>query len=78
MKGSVIIRFIIVGVVDFGNLKFEKTDKEVVARTRYGDFRVVVLVVDIGDYGTDGLALTEEIAGNRLALGKKKLVLLVS
>ena len=63
--------------MDFGNLKLEKTAEELVAGARDGDFGIVVLVVDVSDDSADGLALAEEVAGDRLALWEEELVLLV-
>ena len=64
-------------VMYFRDFKLEKTAHELFVGTRYGDFRVVVLVVDIGYHRTDSLALAEEVAGYGLALWQQKLVLVV-
>ena len=64
-------------VVDFGNFEFEESAEELLVGTRNGDFGVVVLIVDVCDYGTYGLAFAEEVAGDSLALGEEELVLVV-
>ena len=64
-------------VVYFRYLKLEQTDEEEIVCTAYGNLGVVVFVVYIGDHGAYCLALAEEVAGDSLALGEKKLVLFV-
>ncbi len=51
-------------VVDFGHFEFEEATQELLVGTRYGDLGVVVLVVDVGNDGADGLAFAEVVAGD--------------
>jgi len=57
--------------------KLEESADELLVDTRNSDFGIVVLVVDVGDYGADSLALAEEVARDSLAFWKQKFVVFV-
>ncbi len=63
--------------MDLGHLQLKQAAKEILARAADGDLGIVVLVVDIRHHGTHCLTLAEEVAGDRLAFGKQKLVFVV-
>ena len=63
--------------MNFGHFELEEASEEGLAGARDGDFGVVVFVVNVVDDGAHGLALTEEVAWDRLALWEEQLVFVV-